>query len=187
MAVDARTGAIRWNTVIPRILPDSDTGASFVALWQNLVLVSAMSGRIFAIDRGSGAILWSVPGVGTRPPSSISPNAPMPSDVRAIVVVGTRLLASSEAGWFVTYDLATHLEISRSDPKIEGSQDGRIVSDGKSIYVVYLTGAVVVFSATEGSPASMAGRAGGPLIIQVALGSDRFFVPGDDGFYAYAK
>lgn len=186
-AVDARTGQVRWNTSFPRIAPDSDTGGSSVVLWRDLALASAQSGRIFAFDRQSGSILWSLPGVGTRPPSSVLRNVPMTSDVRALVADGSHLYASSEAGWFIGYDLLTHRELWRTDPGIEGSQGSPIVTDGVGVYVVYLTGTVAVFSTADGSLRSMASRPGGPLIVGVALALDRFFVPGDDGFYAYAK
>lgn len=187
IAVDPRTGVVLWNTTIPRIAPDSDTGGYSVALWRDLVIASSLSGRIFGLDRATGVVRWSLPGVGDRPSSSISRGNPMTSDFRNIVVAGSHLFASSYSGWFITYDLQTQREIARTDPKIEGTQGSPIVTDGDKVYTVYLTGAVVVFSAKDGSIASMAGRAGGPLIIEVTLAADRFFVPADDGFYAYRK
>jgi outer membrane protein assembly factor BamB len=187
MVVDARTGVVRWNVAFPRIAPDSDTAGWSAVLWHDLVIASSKSGRIFAFERGTGAVRWHIDGVGFGPPSSPLPNRPYPSDNRALAIAGTHLYASSASGWFNAFDLSNQQQLARTDPKLADGNGERIVTDGKAVYVVYFTGAVVAFSAIDGSIKSMAGRSGGPLMASVALASDRFFVPGLDGYYAYAK
>jgi outer membrane protein assembly factor BamB len=187
IAVDARTGVLRWNTPFPRILPDSDTSGAYVTLWHDVVLASCNSGRIFAFDRATGAILWNVPGVGLGVPR---PNTPGPTqfyyyDARPLVAVGTTLYASSLSGWFVAYDLLLHREAWRVEPKIADGNGDPIYADENAVYVEYLKGEVVSFSMKDGSVLSVTGT--NRLLGSIALGADRFFIRGYDGFYAYAK
>ncbi|HEY7234229.1 MAG TPA: PQQ-binding-like beta-propeller repeat protein [Gemmatimonadaceae bacterium] len=185
LAVDAKTGTVLWDAQLPRILPDSDTSAGFVALDPRVVLVSSNSGRIFGIDRATGAILWNVPGVGRAPPSSPVPNHEILFDSRALVATGNRVYASSGSGWFTAIDLATHQEVWRSDPQLADSWSGPIYTDGKAVYVMYFKGCVAVFAADDGRLLSVGGK--NELFVSIALGADRFFAPGDDGLYAFAK
>jgi outer membrane protein assembly factor BamB len=185
IAVDAHTGVVRWDTPFPRILPDSDTAGSYVALWQNVVLASCTSGRIFALDRATGAMLWNVPGVGYGPSRSQLGPQLYYFDARPLAISGTTLYASSLSGWFIGYDLLAHRELWRFSPALSDGNGNPIYTDGKAVYVEYLMGAVATFSASTGNLLSVAGK--NTLLGSVALAPGRFFVPGDDGFYAFAR
>jgi hypothetical protein len=99
-------------------------------------------------------------------------------------------LASTPAplyGWFSAYDLKTHTEIWRIGPgkDISDGSGQPIVTDGDAIYVTYLRGVVVTFAASDGKVRSIANDF--DIVSSIALGSDRFFAPGDHALWAYAK
>jgi len=185
VGIEPLTGKVLWTTELPRILPDSDSSGGYAALAGDLVVASSNSGRIFGLDRQSGEVLWNVPGVERDQPGVVP--RPIVFDYRPLVVVGSRLYASSMYGWLIAYDLRLHTELWRSGPgKDVGDGNGLpISSDGEAIYVTYLSGAVVTFAAADGAVRSIANKT--DLLFSIALGSDRFFAPGDHGLWAYAK
>jgi outer membrane protein assembly factor BamB len=184
IAVDATTGAIRWNTPLPKILPDSDSSGGYAILWRDLVIASSNSSRLFGIDRATGTIRWTEPGVGRDPPSQ-KWGRPVIFDLRGLVIANDRLFASSMYGWLMAYDPATGREIWRSDPAVSDGNGSPIFADKRSVYVTFFTGVVVTFATSDGAVRAIANKT--ELISPVALAEDRFFVSGDRAVYAYAK
>lgn len=183
VAVDAHSGAIRWNTPLTRILPDSDSSGAYAVLWRDLVIASSNSGRIYGIDRVTGAIRWNAAGVGKNPPTS----APRPViwDYRALAVTGDHVIASSMYGWLTAYDANTGKQSWEVYPGLSDGNGNPIQTDGQNVYVTFFRGTVGVLAVSDGKLLSVANDT--DLLSSVALGVDKFFAPGDHGLYAYRK
>lgn len=185
IAADRKSGTVRWRVELPQIPPDSDSNAGHIVVGDGLLFASSNSGRIFAIDPTSGAILWNVPGVGRDVPSSPLKNTrPTIFDSRAMLVQGTRLYSSSLWGWFLAYDIATHRELWRVDPQLSDGDGLPIFTDGKAAYILFLKGAVGILSLTDGHLVSVAGK---NQLIGYTVTADQILATGDDGLYAFAK
>ncbi|MEP6729062.1 MAG: PQQ-binding-like beta-propeller repeat protein [bacterium] len=183
-ALDARTGQIRWNVSFPRIAPDSLTDGKSTALWQQIVFGSSMDGRIWALDRSTGAPLWWFRGVGT---SEEKPVHAWGADVRSIVVHGNTLYAASNSGWFIAYDLAQQKEAWRVGAGNGSANASPIVYDDQSVYVIHANGHLNAFSATEPLVRWDVGTFAEGLFATVAVGSDRVFASGVTGYWAFRK
>jgi outer membrane protein assembly factor BamB len=171
---------------LPQPAPDTSVGGFSTAIWQNLVLASCEDGRIYALDRSTGAVVWLLPGVGQRPPGTgLQPDVRL--DSRVLVVVGNTLFAGSESEWVIAYDLPTHRELWRETAGEGSVNDAPIVSDGNAVYVVYLGGALAAFSTTEPKTLWQTGGLPNGYFGTVALGPDRVFASGGEGFTALAK
>jgi len=60
MALDKQTGQELWRVILPR--QSSGTMINCApALWKNLVIVTLISGDLFAVDRNTQSIAWHVP------------------------------------------------------------------------------------------------------------------------------
>ncbi|MDP9347715.1 MAG: PQQ-binding-like beta-propeller repeat protein, partial [Gemmatimonadota bacterium] len=97
VALEAETGRLLWKTPIPA--PDAPamggvTGAG--ALTPDLYIVASPSGRVYALNRRTGAVRWEYRGSG-------------PYDV-GVVVLGDVAVVASGAGYVEGLDLATGQE-----------------------------------------------------------------------------
>jgi outer membrane protein assembly factor BamB len=162
------------------------TNGRSTALWQNEVLApSAAAGVIYALDRGTGAVQWTLPGVGTYPPQFNS--HPATQDIRVVTVSGSTLYAISTSCWLVAYDLSTHAELWRVASPAGAATAERIFSDGNTVYGLYGNGQLIAFSATAPSIRWLAGTSALPFNGPVTLGADRVFATGASGFFALSK
>lgn len=184
VGIEAGTGRIRWVTEFPRPAPDSATSGTSTVIAGNVVFASSEDGRIHALDRTTGSVLWNFPGVGNHAPPHPTPTGP---DSRHLAVSGTTLFANSFSGWFVAYDIVSRKERWRVN--ISGSTNAsRPVVDGSIVYTVFVLGGVVALSTTEpqllwkGGAASAKGFYANP-----AVGTDRIFLSSLTGFWALRK
>lgn len=179
IALDARTGVLRWLTDYPRPASDSLTGGTSTALWNDVVLGSSADGRIYALNRANGAVQWEFPGVGKRA------GAPFGADLRELTLSGSTLYAGSSSGWYIAYDLTNRRERWRV---FNGSSDQgtEAAIDGNTIYLVVANGHLKAFADDQakelwdyGEYASFSSK---PI-----LGSDRIFLSGPKGFWALSR
>ena len=157
------------------------------ALWQDVVLgASVAAGTIYALDRTTGAIRWTLPGVGRDPP--LLQSLPVTADFRSIAVSGSVAYVASASCWLVAYDLVAHSELWRFEIPDGSYNDAPIAVDSSAVYVAALGGQLdalstkapkSLWSAGKGAPDSFFGT--------VALGTDRIFAIRADGFYALPK
>jgi len=191
--LDASTGALRWLIYYPPPAQNAANLTRSTALWQNVVLGTASLGTIYALDRATGTVLWTLPGVGNLPPDM--GGGPVVGDDRSLVVANSTLFATSNSGWFVAYDLNAEKEAWRVEGRYPGpggpggsAQPAvRIPTDGSSVYVVYLSGQINAFSATGPDLEWDVGDWHVPFMICPAVGSDRIFAVRSDGLYALHK
>lgn len=82
VALDRRTGAEHWRLTLPVM----QTGVGIQAqpaLWGNLVIVSTVSGHVFAVDRTVRTITWQA-----APDARLAPNEPLAAVVASPAVAG---------------------------------------------------------------------------------------------------
>ena len=184
IAVEARTGRVRWNTEFPRPAADSQTGGEGVALWKKIVFGSSTDGRIYALDRATGVPLWSFRGVG----SHVNNQSPWGQDWRALAVAGDRLFAGSNSGWFVAYDPDAQTELWRVSTGDGSMNSFPMVEDGAAVYAIHANGMLAAFSTRDSDILFHVGNMSGQgLLATPALGSDKVFAAAVNGFWAFAK
>jgi outer membrane protein assembly factor BamB len=189
IALDARTGETRWVTNFPLAGPDSDCAGLSVALWRNVVLGSSSDGKIYMLDRATGAIQSFFPGVGQRA-NVVGVTGPVGQDNRPITVSGTTLYAASSGNWLIAYDLTTRAELWRVVSRWGSALGDPIVTDGAAVYVEVGNGHLTAFSSMG---PSILWDLGSPhpvdllLTGSVAVSDDMVFGAGTTGFWAIKK
>lgn len=186
VALDANSGAIRWLTNFSLAASDSDAGGISVALWQASVLASSNDGRIYVLDRATGAVQSAFAGVGQEAPAD-GIKGPVGPDLRQIVVAGSTLYASSLSGWFIAYDLTQHRELWRVIDPDGSAYNSPIVVDIDKVYIVHFDGRLAAFSATQPKFLWDVGDYQDAFVAGPAVGPDKLFVAGITGFWAIDK
>jgi outer membrane protein assembly factor BamB len=139
---------------------------------------------LFAVSASNCRLFDALTGSDEPPPSQFGGRAVI-FDYRALLAVDDRIVASSMYGWLIAYDPATGSELWRVDPETSDGNGNPIYADATSIYVTFLEGVVVTLAMKDGHVRAHANKT--ELVASIALGSDRFYAPGDHGLYAYAK
>jgi outer membrane protein assembly factor BamB len=186
VAFDAATGAMRWLVYYPRAAADTSTNGRSTALWNGYVLATSGDGKIFALDRRTGAIVWTLPGVGRAPASGSLGPVRWGFDLRDLAVSGDRLFASSGSGWVVAYDLSAHSEAWRITANL-GTIDIGFWGDDQAVYAIHAGGQLVAFSTTGPNILWEAGLHSNEGMISVVSTGDRVFASGQAGYCAFSK
>lgn len=179
MAPDSKTGELRWITDYPRPASDSLTGAYSSAFWSSLVLGSCADGRIYALDRTSGAVQWALPGVGSSPGVG-----PVGADIRTILVSESTLYAGSISLWFTAYDLNARRERWRLN--VDGADEGfrPVVADNTIYHVANIRLNAI---STDGKKLWDYGDYKQTFRGRPVVTTDRIFISGSTGFWAFAR
>ena len=188
VALDAGTGAVRWITSFPQAAPDSTSAGISTALWQGFVLGSSTDGKIYLLDRQSGAIRSFFPGIGIAAPAPGGNSRPYGEDFRQLRISGSTLYAASFGSWLVAYDLERRVELWRAADSRGSSNASPIVIDGDAVYIVELGGSVSAFSARAPKRNWTFGDLNSTAFLgSVAVGTDRLFLSAVTGFWAIRK
>jgi outer membrane protein assembly factor BamB len=186
LAIDAATGKTLWTSDYP--LPDDHTigtNAVSTALWSDVVLgVSNAAGTIYAMNRATGAVVWSLPGAGLTSPGAFpGVNAVVTQDLRSLLVIGNTLYTASLSGWFIAYDLPSRTEKWRVSMPNSNTLN-RLASDGASIDVQLAGGQLYAFSGAK--PLILWATSGLPneFLSFPVVGGGMVFANRRDGFYA---
>jgi len=110
-ALDARTGALKWQWD-PEILDESAGGPSVccgsvnrgVALYDGLVFVGLLDGRLVALDRDTGSVEWSVQ---TTPIGEDYSITGAPRVIDGMVIIGNGGAEYGVRGYVTAYDART--------------------------------------------------------------------------------
>lgn len=141
VAVDVSTGRVRWRRALPRTRTGGPRGMAGGPLAVGaFVFAAGHDGTIHAIDRTSGEWRWSFP------PDA---NGGDRHELRMLVVAGRHLIAGSLTGLVTAYDLATRQERWRWAPMSASIAFG-MATDGRTVYVPYLSGCLVALDAEDG-------------------------------------
>ena len=177
VALDAATGAVKWNRALGSLRPDYGSGSSFQAqVTSDLVLVSNYDGRIVALRKSDGVVQWA---------DGRLSELQAYNDARPIVVVGGVVVAGSDTGFLVAYDVRDGTQRWKTQTR-RGTVES-VHSDGQRIYATDLTGGLTCVDVTTGSLLWTRGVGSNghngqfspyPLIID-----DTLVVPGEFGVY----
>ena len=181
VAIDAVTGAIRWRREFTAVGPNSGSGAGFrCALWQNLVIAAADDGRVYGLDRTTGAIVWTSP----RPSDE-----PVYDDLRPLLMVGGTLIVGSDMRRLTGLDPATGAERWRLAMK-NRSVYMPMAGDGSRVYFVNSgleLGAIDALSGTLAWVLVTQVQGVGGLVPYPAVGATMLYVSGFTGYWAIRK
>jgi glucose dehydrogenase len=178
---------VRWRVEFPRPAnPALGSNAAGNALIVDDVVLAATSyGTIYAFDRRTGAIRWSLPQVRSQPGEFlVSPDF----DYRMIARAGRRLIAGSLTGAVTAYDIDTRRELWRNTGQTLASVAFGITADDRSAYVPYLGSRLVAIDLATGVERWRAAPAGGGFSFPPLAAGDRLFVASSQsGFYALRR
>jgi len=177
-AIDAATGAIRWNRALSPLQPQYGSGTSDKPVVSaELVVVENADGRIVALDRIDGSVRWTTPRL---------PELEALNDLRPLVRVGSALIAGSTTGVLCAYDLATGTLRWKSLQPV-GAIVFPLVADSRQVYVNDLTGNLLAVDAETGATKWLMGRrldgTGGPFRTKPLVVGDTLIVPGYRAVY----
>jgi outer membrane protein assembly factor BamB len=187
VAVDLKTGAIRWKVAFPRpsdpFLATNSSGGPI--LHDELVIATSNDGIIYALDISSGEIRWTLPRLSNLP----SPHLTSPDrDYRALAISRSTLVAGSLTGVVVGFDLATRQERWRFYDPWLGSAVFRVTADDKVFYLPFFSGEVVAIDAATGAERWRVGDWKAGFIWVPLVWKDRLFVCATyEGLYAFKR
>jgi outer membrane protein assembly factor BamB len=146
VALERETGRQRWRFDFPsdEVSMNFTSGSLVVG---DEVIGSSGDGRICGLDPEGGALRWSLPAV-SGPLTSIIP--PSRQDIRALDADGQTLVAGSNTGYIIGYDLATREERWRFPGGLLGSTGFEVAILNGTVYVPYVSGFLVALDATTG-------------------------------------
>jgi outer membrane protein assembly factor BamB len=172
---DAADGTLKWRTRFPSSSGRSVSFAGGPVAVDDLVVAASSDGTVYALDRLSGGVQWTV-----------APHAAEPltaEDYRPMTLNGRTLLVGSLTGSVTAIDVDSHRERWRRAALEEGSVAFRIHSDRRLIYVPYASGKVVAFDIGDGQERWRAGSQAIKFHWPPALSGDRIFFTSEDGLY----
>lgn len=123
VALDSRTGAVRWRRVFTAARGRSSGGDGPAVFANDLVMVAASDGTIWALVRATGEIRWKA-----------APIDSAADDIRPLVVVGGVLVAASNTMKITGYDVASGAVLWSMVPPGLGSVVGWMSTDGTSFF-----------------------------------------------------
>jgi len=180
--LDAAHGSVRWRTEFPD--PGHGIGAAGVgppALAGPIVAAASSDGTVYGFDRSSGAIVWSLPPVGSHDPAG--GGAPQVEDVRALAVKGL-LVATSLTGTLIGVDLRNGRELWRSVSPLDGSIAFAAVTDGQVAYLPHISGWLVAVNLADGTERWRVGGSGVRFEHPPAVFEHRVYATSAEGLYA---
>jgi outer membrane protein assembly factor BamB len=144
-ALDATTGRILW---VREFQPEAP-GQSSACQWPPAisgpdVIASADDGRIYALDRTTGAVHWVAPRVHRLPP-----DGPY-GDHRPLVVAGSVVVAGSTTGLVVGLDAATGATRWTSTAN-DGSVVFQLATNGRLVFATHLASSLAAFDVETGT------------------------------------
>jgi outer membrane protein assembly factor BamB len=186
-AFDAATGRERWRRAFP---PSADlavgTGwAGGPILTVDTVIAARGDGVIYGFDAADGSVRWSIPpiqdggvrGAGAAPAGGTA-------DFRALTLSRRTLVAGSLTGRIAAYDVRTRRERWRHSSSDDGSVNFQIGSDGRAVYVSYVSGRLLSLNLSDGTPRWRTGEGGGFLWSPRSFRT-RLYAASTDGFFAF--
>ena len=180
-AFNDATGAVLWKTKL-----GSAARIGGTALWQGVVLASASDGNVYALDRTTGSVAWTVAATDTssRAIASFFPCVAGPLDQPLLVIKNT-LFVETITGSMIMIDLPSHGVLHRTTPGL-GSHNGYpLVADTGAVYVAH-QGGLAAYS-TADAHLTRAISLFDDQVCGVAPLSDRLILTGITGIYAISR
>lgn len=185
MLLDADTGTARWRTAFPRgsgAMSSAFAGGPVVAA--DFVFAAASDGAVYALDRATGSIRWSLPAIAhddTLPASSPG------EDLRPMTLQSRILIVGSATGLLTAIDVDRRREAWRFTAPRDGSIAFRIESDDRAVYVPYLSGRLVAVSLATGRELWRTGGSGIRFFWPPAVYRGALYLTTEEGLYAAVR
>ena len=137
---------------------------------------------MYGFDRGSGAIVWTVPAVSSRDPAGIG--AQPVEDFRALVFARGALVATSLTGTIVAVDPGNGRELWRSGSPLDGSVAFAAVADEREAFFPYVSGWLAAVELAGGRERWRVGGSTVRFEHPPAVFEHLVYVTSEDGLYA---
>lgn len=187
VVLDAASGRERWRTAFPRPADatlDSGWAGGPVLLTDEVLAVSA-EGVVFAFDRRTGSVRWTLPKWSTGKPQ---PADPMDRDFRPLARSGDTLFVGSLSGDVIAYDLGDRAERWRYRSTRNGSIAFRVATDDGVVFVPYVDGCLVTLDAADGRERWRTSDTFSGFIWPPAISGGRVFAADfEAGLFAFAR
>ena len=177
VALDAGTGAIRWSTVFPAPQPYGESGCAFkVAVANDVAVGTSWDGHVYAMDRLTGELRWSV----SQLPGALS-------DLRPVAAHGNIIVVGSLSGIVVALDATSGNELWRATPNL-GSTFFGLTIDESAVYSNQ-SDRILSLDLATGNVNWVAGNENrdGEFFYVPAPDGDRLYAGGEHGLYALRK
>jgi outer membrane protein assembly factor BamB len=186
VALSAQDGSVQWTQNIPPNPPLGPAACNLkVAIAGDLVVAASDGGKIYAMDRLTGAMRWSAPQLSGLPPGTPGSTD---ADYRPIVASQGIIIAGSSTGYLVGLDAQSGTERWRATAN-RGSATYLLAADSDAVYVTYSGLQLGSFAVATGVLRWLAGDNpdGGDFYQTPTPDADKVYVSGVAGFYALRK
>ena len=147
VSLNLADGREQWRFVYPGA-PDRDTSATgHAVVTDRLVFVASQTGEVYALDRRTGALQWTIP------PAVDASNTRHPQhehDYRTLALHKRILGITSFSGQVVGVDIDTRHEVWRFDGSALGSGGYELVPGHGSFYAPFFSGYLAALDAETG-------------------------------------
>jgi outer membrane protein assembly factor BamB len=180
VALDAKTGAIRWRTFFPHTSSELGTGSPGGALLTpTAVIAAAADGPLYSLDRNTGEIQWSTKRLDVDSVYTMR-------DIRYLALSKNRVVVTSASGYAAAYNVLTGTRLWVTQTELYNSQSA-VAADDSIAYISHLGGVVVAVDAATGAIRWKVGNHQYGFVSRAAVDSDRIYVVGTAGLYAIKK
>lgn len=178
VALNRTDGTVIWSHVFPSEAPTSSGPVGKVVPFASTVIVGNDDGKIYALDKTTGATRWIAP----RRLDVVGYD-----DLRPLVLADNVLVAGSLAHYLTGYDPATGRQLWEADGG-QGSAGNPLTSDGVTVFEAYNNGVLGAFDAATGSNRWLRSGPDKGLFISYPLVTDAaVYAPSNHGLVAMKK
>jgi outer membrane protein assembly factor BamB len=200
VALHAVDGSLRWQVRFPRLggRPAASAAGGPIVV-RDLVAAASSDGTVYAFDRASGRVRWTVPPVARDPPHK-APEEPLTArnenavsgavgeteDVRPLASSRREIFAGSLSGVLCALEASTGRERWRFSSPSDGSIAFGITASGSVVYVPFASGRLVAVDSATGRKLWHAGGPEHRFEWPPVVGHHRAYLTTEDGLYAVA-
>lgn len=148
VSLNLADGREQWRFVFPGAPGRDTTATGHPVITARLVFVASQTGEVFALDRDTGALQWTIPPV-IDPANTRHPQHE--HDYRTLAHHDGILGITSFSGIVVGVNIAARREIWRYDGSALGSGGYELVPGHGSFYAPYFSGDLVALDAATGT------------------------------------
>lgn len=177
-AIDRLSGTIKWTYAFPSEAPVGSGPIGRVVPYGNIVYVSNDDGRIYALDKTTGTPAFTIP----RRSDILGLD-----DVRALILAGSTLIATSTSSFVEGYDAATGTRKWEFDAGEGAASNNPMATDGINVYVTYLGGTLAAIDVATGQQRWLKSFDQKPFYLFPLVQDTLVFAPRRDALVAIRK
>jgi outer membrane protein assembly factor BamB len=182
VALDVASGSERWRVAFAPQAAGQYSGCNGGVFVGDLFVTSAEDGRVYALDRATGAVRWTAPRVHMLPTENA---AGVWNDVRPLAASGDLVVVGSSTGTVVALEAATGAERWRATAN-RGSIIFRPAVGDDAVYANHILGQLAAFDRTTGALRWMSGigQSRGEYFGAPVVEGDHLYINGFTAHYA---